>query len=103
MELHIVEGGYGNYITKFTKEEFENIPTIKQYKASFYTDDSNINKFSIKEIKNGTFLTQDNLNQYVFGKEEERTIFYDKTEAENILEYLNCATEYCCVLLDENK
>lgn len=34
MGLHIVEGGYGNYITKFTKEEFENIQTIEQYKAS---------------------------------------------------------------------
>ena len=34
MGLHIVVGGYGNYITKFTKEELENIQTIKQYNAS---------------------------------------------------------------------
>lgn len=34
MGLHIVEGGYGNYITKFTKEELEDILTIGQYNVS---------------------------------------------------------------------
>ena len=59
-------------------------------------------KFSIKEIENGAYFIAKDDDIYTFGKEEERTIFYDKTEAENILEYLNETTELCCVLLDEN-
>lgn len=62
-----------------------------------------MNKFSIREVENGMYLTEEISGKCVFGKEEDRIIFYDKTEAESILEYLNDITEYCCVLLDENK
>ena len=62
-----------------------------------------MNKFSIKEAENGMYLTEEINGIYVFGKEEDRIIFYDEAEAENVLEYLNDATEYCCVLLDETR
>ena len=61
-----------------------------------------MNMFSIREAENGMYLTEENKGKYTFGKEEDRIIFYDETEAESVLEYLNDATEYCCVLLDEN-
>jgi hypothetical protein len=59
--------------------------------------------FSIREAENGMCLTEEINGKYTFGKEEDRIIFYDETEAESILEYLNDTTEYCCVLLDESK
>lgn len=62
-----------------------------------------MDKFSIRETENGMFLTEEINGKYTFGKEEDRIIFYDETEAESVLEYLNDATEYCCVLLDESK
>lgn len=62
-----------------------------------------MNKFSIREVKSGMYLTEEIDGKYVFGKEEDRIIFYYETEAESVLEYLNDTTEYCCVLLDENK
>ena len=62
-----------------------------------------MNRFSIREAENGMYLTEEINGKYTFGKEEDRIIFYDETEAESILKYLNDATEYCCVLLDENK
>ena len=49
------------------------------------------------------YLTEENNGKYTFGKEEDRIIFYNKTEAESVLEYLNDVTEHCCVLLNENK
>ena len=61
-----------------------------------------MDKFSIREAENGMYLTEEINGKYTFGKEEDRIIFYDTTEAESILEYLNDTTEYCCVLLDEN-
>ena len=61
-----------------------------------------MNKFSIREAKNGMYLTEENNGKYTFGKEEDRIIFYDETEAECVLEYLNDVSEYCCVLLDES-
>lgn len=60
-------------------------------------------QFSIREMKNGMYLTEENNGKYTFGKEEDRIIFYDEIEAEGVLEYLNNTTELCCVLLDENK
>lgn len=62
-----------------------------------------MDKFSIKEAENGLYLTEEINDKYTFGKEENRIIFYDEAEAESVLEYLNDTTEYCCVLLDENK
>ena len=62
-----------------------------------------MNKFSIREAENGMYLTEEINGKYTFGKEEDRIIFYDEAEAESVLEYLNDTTEYCCVLLDENK
>lgn len=61
-----------------------------------------MDKFSIREAENGMYLTEEINGKYTFGKEEDRIIFYDTTEAESIMEYLNDTTEYCCVLLDEN-
>ena len=60
-------------------------------------------KFSIKEMETGMYLTEEVNGKYTFGKEEDRIIFYDEVDAESTLEYLNDTTEYCCVLLDENK
>lgn len=62
-----------------------------------------MDKFSIREAENGMYLTEEINGKHTFGKEEDRIIFYDETEAESVLEYLNDTTEYCCVLLDENK
>jgi hypothetical protein len=62
-----------------------------------------MNGFSIREAENGMYLTEEINGQYTFGKEEDSIIFYEETEAESILEYLNDTTEYCCVLLDESK
>ena len=62
-----------------------------------------MNKFSIREAENGMYLMEEINGKYTFGKEEDRLIFYDETEAENVLKYLNDVTEYCCILLDENK
>lgn len=62
-----------------------------------------MDKFSIREAENGMYLTEENNGKYTLGKEEDRIIFYNETEAENVLEYLNDTTEYCCILMDENK
>ena len=62
-----------------------------------------MDKFSIREAESGMYLTEEKNGKYVFGKEEDRIIFYDEIEAEGVLEYLNDVTEYCCVLLDESK
>ena len=61
-----------------------------------------MNKFSIKEVKNGMYLTEEINGKYTFGKEEDRIIFYDEIEADIVLEYLNDMTEHCCVLLAED-
>ena len=58
-------------------------------------------KFSIKEIASGTYLTEEANGKYTFGKEEDRIIFYDEADAENVLEFLNGETDLCCVLLSE--
>ena len=87
---HMNDLEYGRYCT--LNEVLELID------AGIYVD-----KFSIREVENGTYLTEENNGKYAFGKEEDRIIFYDEIEAESILEYLNDTTEYCCVLLDENK
>lgn len=60
-------------------------------------------KYSIREAENGMYLTEENNGKYTFSKEEDRIIFYKEAEAESVLVYLNDTTEYCCVLLDENK
>ena len=60
-------------------------------------------KFSIREIRNGMYLTEEIGGVYTFGKEEDRVVFYSEKDATNLLEYLNDTTGYCCVLLDETK
>lgn len=34
MGLHIIEGGYSDYVTRLTKEELENAISIEEYKVS---------------------------------------------------------------------
>lgn len=48
------------------------------------------------------YLTDETNDKYVFGKEEDRVIFYDEADAESVLECLNDETDLCCVLLDED-
>lgn len=59
-------------------------------------------KFSIMEITNKVYLTNEVDGKYIFGKEEDRIIFYDEADAENVLEFLNDETDLCCVLLNED-
>ena len=57
-------------------------------------------KASLKNIEHENYFIY---KGYVFGEEEERMIFFDETEAENMLDELNEQTKLSWVLIDENK
>lgn len=57
--------------------------------------------FSIMEIQSRLFLTEDAGGNLCFGSEDERLIFYDETDAENVLLMLNEEYEGCYTLLNE--
>ena len=56
---------------------------------------------SIIDAESGRYLVEEGNGNIVFGGAEDRLLFYEEADAESTLAYLNDATEYCCVLLDE--
>lgn len=56
--------------------------------------------WSILEIKSLQYLTEDDGGNFEFGPEDRRLLFYDETEAENILDELNDEFEGCYSLVE---
>lgn len=58
-------------------------------------------KSSIYEQKSEKYLVSESDGEFTLGDAEERLLFYDEAEAENVLMMLNDTTDLCFVLLEE--